>query len=118
MLERDLGSRVLGCRDHACAHRCILGNHSWMWLQDRSYRTLAVCPVHNRVLGERTLSLPGVRSSTAFVPDFLAHPESSYLLYTDNDGIFLLVQNFTPPAPACPENPGGRAARHLVRKHT
>ena len=28
--------------------------------------------------------------------------------YTDNDGIFLLVRKLTPPAPVCPDRPGGR----------
>ena len=34
-------------------------------------------------------------------------------LYTDDDGILLLVRKLTPPAPVCPDKPGGRAARLL-----
>ena len=34
-------------------------------------------------------------------------------LYRDDDGILLLVRKLTPPAPACPNKPGGRAARIL-----
>ena len=33
-------------------------------------------------------------------------------LYTDDDAL-LLVRKFTPPALACPDKPGGRAARLL-----
>ena len=34
-------------------------------------------------------------------------------LCTDDDGIFLLVRKLTPPAPACADKLGGRAARLL-----
>ena len=34
-------------------------------------------------------------------------------LYTDDDGILLLVRKLTPPAPVCSDKPGGRAARLL-----
>ena len=39
-------------------------------------------------------------------------------LCTDDDGILLLVWKFTPPAPVCPDKPGGRAARLLDDKPT
>ena len=34
-------------------------------------------------------------------------------LYRDDDGILLLVRKLTPPDPACPDKPSGRAARLL-----
>ena len=34
-------------------------------------------------------------------------------LFRDDDGILHLVRKLTPPAPACPDKPGGRAARLL-----
>ena len=39
-------------------------------------------------------------------------------LYRDGDGILLLVRKLTPPAPACPDKPGGRAARLLHDEST
>ena len=50
----------------------------------------------------RTLLLPEVRS--------LADVGSTYI---DDDSILLLVRNQTPPAPACPDRPAGRATRLL-----
>ena len=34
-------------------------------------------------------------------------------LYTEDNGILLLVRKLTPPAPVCPDTPSGRAARLL-----
>ena len=70
-------------------HDVLLGRDSWMRFQDRSYRTLAPCPINNRVLGELMLSLPGLQDATAFVPDYSAHPESFHLLYAGDTGVTL-----------------------------
>ena len=58
-------------------------------LLGRSYTTLVPCSMTNRVLGELTLSLPGLQGATAFVPDSSAHPESFHLLYAGDTGITL-----------------------------
>ena len=73
----------------AMQHDVLLGRDSWMRLQDCSYRTLAPCPITNRVLGELTLSLPGLQGATAFVPDSSAHPESFHLFYAGDTGFTL-----------------------------
>ena len=62
---------------------------SWMRFNDRSYRTLAPRPEDNRILGELTLSLPGLHGATAFVPDSSTHPASFRLLYAGDAGITL-----------------------------
>ena len=70
-------------------HDVLLGRDSWMRFNDRSYRTLDPRPGNNRVLGELTLSLPGLLGATAFVPDSSTHQESLHLLYADDAGITL-----------------------------
>ena len=70
-------------------HDVLLGRNSWMRLIDRSYRTLAPRPEDNRILGELTLSLPGLHGATAFIPDSSTHPESFHLLYVGDVGITL-----------------------------
>ena len=62
---------------------------SWMRFNYRSYRTLAPRPEDNRILGELTLSLPGLHGATAFVPDSSTHPASFRLLYAGDAGITL-----------------------------
>ena len=57
-----------------------------MRFNDRSYRTLPPRPGNNRVLGELTLSLPGLHGATAVVADSSARHESFYLLYAGGAG--------------------------------
>ena len=73
----------------AMKHDVLLGRDTWMLFQDRSYRTMAPCPVTNRVFGELTLSLPGLQGAAAFAPDSSAPPESFHLLYAGDTGITL-----------------------------
>ena len=61
----------------------------WMRFNDHSYRTLPPRPGNDRVLGELTLSLPGLHGATAFVPDSSAYHESFHLLYAGDAGIAL-----------------------------
>ena len=83
-----------------------------MRFNDRPHRTLAPRPGNNRVLGEVTLSLPGLHGTTAFVPDSSTHPESFHLLYTGDAGITLsrdhrlieldlIRRNGAPPLTGC-----------------
>ena len=39
-------------------------------------------------------------------------------LYTDDDGILLLVPKLTPPTPVCPDKPGGRACGPPLTRRT
>ena len=52
-----------------------------MRFDDRSYRKLAPRPDSDRVLGELTLSFPGLHGDTAVAPDSSSQPESFHLLY-------------------------------------
>ena len=70
-------------------HDVLLGRDSWMRFNDRSYRTLDPRPGNNRVLGELTLSLPGLHGATAFAADSSAHHRSSHLLYAGDADITL-----------------------------
>ena len=65
-------------------HDLLFRRGSWMWFQDRSYRTLAPCPMNNRVLEDLTQ-----QGTTAFVPDSSVHPESFHPLYPGDTGITL-----------------------------
>ena len=70
-------------------HDVLLGRDSWMRFNDRSYRKLPPRPGNNRVLGELTLSIPGIHGATAFFPDASTHQESFHLLYTGDSGMAL-----------------------------
>ena len=62
-------------------HDVLLGRDSWTRFNDRSYRTLALRPEDNWILGELTVLLPAIHGATAFVPDSSTHPERFRLLY-------------------------------------
>ena len=70
-------------------HDVLLGRDSWMRFNDRSYRKLPPRPGNNRVLGELTLSIPGIHGATAFFPDASTHQESFHLLYTGDSGMVI-----------------------------
>ena len=58
-------------------------------VNDYSCRTLTSRPGNSRILGEPTLSLPGLHGVTALVPDSSAHHERFHLLYAGDVGITL-----------------------------
>ena len=74
-------------------HAVLLERGSWMRPSDRSYRKLASRPGDNSVMGDLTLSHPGLDGAIACVADTSAPAKRFHLLHADNTSVSLATPN-------------------------